>query len=147
MGHVAFLCGVVVFLGLPLLLQSLCEDLQGAGMAPGGSLGSSGVVTNEIHTQAWPLGFGTWQGRLRTGDAGWWQPRSTAGVCPKEVGRLRHRGRVRLLGGGHSRGIREAADRVLSHKLFPVLSLLPLSSSLCSSQWASSLKEYVSTFK
>lgn len=55
MGHMAFLCGVVVFLGLPLLLQSLCEDLQGAGMAPRGSLGSSGVVTNEIHTQAWPL--------------------------------------------------------------------------------------------
>lgn len=55
MGHMAFLCGVVVFLGLPLLLQNLRQDLQGAGMAPRGSLGSSGVVTNEIHTQAWPL--------------------------------------------------------------------------------------------
>lgn len=50
MGHMAFLCGVVVLLGLPLLFQDLCKDLQGAGMAPGGSLGSSGIVTNEVHT-------------------------------------------------------------------------------------------------
>lgn len=137
MGHMAFLCGVVVFLGLPLLLQNLRQDLQGTGMAPRGSLGSSGVVTDEIHTQAWllqghgrhgvgilctlsylctpapgrlakglssphrlsHLSFGTWQGRLRTGDAGWWEPRSTAGVSPKEVDRLCHRGRARLLEG------------------------------------------------
>lgn len=50
MGNMAFLGGIVVLLGLPLLFQNLCKDLQGAGMAPGGSLGSSGIVTNEVHT-------------------------------------------------------------------------------------------------
>lgn len=49
MGHMAFLCGVVVLLGLSLLIQNLCKELPGAGMAPGGPLGSSGIVTNEIH--------------------------------------------------------------------------------------------------
>lgn len=55
MGYVALLRGVVVLLGLPLLLQHLCQDLQGAGMPPGGPLGSAGIVANEVHIQAWPL--------------------------------------------------------------------------------------------
>lgn len=40
MGHMAFLRGVVALLGLALLFLNLCKDLQGAGVAPGGSLGS-----------------------------------------------------------------------------------------------------------
>lgn len=55
MRHVALLCGVVVLLGLSLLLQHLGQDLQRAGMPPGGPLGSAGIVANEVHTQAWHL--------------------------------------------------------------------------------------------
>lgn len=55
MGHMALLCGVVVLLGLPLLFQNLCQDLQRAGMPPGGPLGSAGIVANEVHTYAWLL--------------------------------------------------------------------------------------------
>lgn len=54
-GHVALLCGIVVLLGLLLLLQHLCQDLQRAGVPPGGPLGSAGIVANEVHTQALPL--------------------------------------------------------------------------------------------
>lgn len=55
MGHVTLLRGVVVLLGLPLLLQHLCQDLQRARMPPGGPLGSAGIVHNEVHTQTWGL--------------------------------------------------------------------------------------------
>lgn len=55
MGHMTLLRGIVVLLGLPLLLQHLCQDLQRARMPPGGPLGSAGIVGNEVHTQAWGL--------------------------------------------------------------------------------------------
>lgn len=55
MGNVTLLCGVVVLLGLPLLLQHLCQDLQRARMTPGGPLGSASIVGNEVHTWAWAL--------------------------------------------------------------------------------------------